>query len=410
MISLDTPTLFAALTVAQFAGAAMLAVFWGILTLRHDSGGKSLLFWAAAMVLGAFGTLMIANRGLTSDFLSIVAANALIIVSVGLRGSGLAGFLKELRHLWSLGAAAFVWLVLCTWPAFLDSYVARVNLVQVCMILFCGWMMHLAFFRNRDRLYSVTLVGVTAVVECAANIWFAVHQNMGGYGSMEEAGLDGATTIYLIVLIFSIVMSVVAPVGMVIENLLLRYREQAFKDPLTGLPNRRAFWNACQARTGGSGPSKSYGLLMFNIDGLKRVNSEFGTAMGDVVVQLFASLARDACREGAVAGRVSLEEFTVFMPGLTPEQTLIAAQGISRRFGIECQEASSGKLIVSTCAGVIHVAAHVPFERALESSRRALRKAKRIGHGQIYVADHGQKPARVRLNGGVGLRARKSAA
>ncbi|QDG77835.1 GGDEF domain-containing protein [Labrenzia sp. PHM005] len=387
-MTLDTATLFAAISVIQMAGAVILVLFWMILSKRGEIQAGSLLWWIAGLLLGASSIGLIAMRGQISDFWSIGVSNLLLILAVGLKRAGVASILGRTQNLWVFAATGILWILYCSYPPFFESFIARINFIQPCLITLCIWIVWMAFFQNRDRLYSVTLLGVTSALEASGYLWYWTYNNLAGNTDALEMFADPATAIYLVWIMLALVMTIVLPVGMVIEILVLRYKEQAYQDPLTGLPNRRAFWNTCHkwlSKDGGQ--SKGYGLILFDIDQLKSVNDSFGHAMGDAVLQLFGRVVREAIGKNAFAGRLDGEEFVIFLPGFDAQGSLVVAQRVCRRFGVECEEATGGKLIVSAGAGLAVFGAGMPPERGVETAARALQKAKKLGRGQIIVTD-----------------------
>lgn len=387
-MELNTATLLASLCAIEFAGAIILALFWGILSKHDEERADSLLWWILGLLLASAGTYLIAQRGTIADIWSIVAANTLLILAAGMRRAGFASILRRPGHLWVFFGAALVWLICCSTPAFYGNFLVRVNFMQSCLAAGCLWLVWMAFRSNQERLYSVSLLGVTSTFEAAAYIWFMSQQNLSGFDDVFHQPADKVTTIYLLSLTMALVMTTVLPVGMVIEILVLRYKEQAFQDPLTGLHNRRAFWNSCQTwLSKDGGHKKRYGFLLFDIDELNKINEMFGPAMGDAVLQLFGKVAREAIDERDFAGRLGGEEFAIVLPERDAKEILVVAQRVNRRFGVECEEASGGKLIVSTGAGVVSAAPGMSPERSFELASRLLQRAKKLGHGQIMTSD-----------------------
>ncbi len=87
---------------------------------------------------------------------------------------------------------------------------------------------------------------------------------------------------------------------------------EASVDPLTELPNRRII----DDRVGRlDAADLSYTLIMADIDHLSQINETHGEEAGDVCLQLFASVLRDACRDSDQPARVGGEEFAVLLPG-----------------------------------------------------------------------------------------------
>lgn len=117
--------------------------------------------------------------------------------------------------------------------------------------------------------------------------------------------------------------------AMIIGALLTQERigklnHQALSDPLTGLGNRRVMesalndWHLL---------GKCYAVISMDIDHFKRVNDKYGHAAGDKVLQAFASLLGQNCRDGDLACRVGGEEFVL----LLPQTSLAAAAEVAER-------------------------------------------------------------------------------
>ena len=91
---------------------------------------------------------------------------------------------------------------------------------------------------------------------------------------------------------------------------LLTYKEQAVRDQLTGLYNRRQF-ESDQEQLNGAGDRT---LMLFDIDHFKKVNDTYGHQIGDQVLQAIAQQLDGAVRAQDKAYRIGGEEFAVLMP------------------------------------------------------------------------------------------------
>jgi diguanylate cyclase len=88
--------------------------------------------------------------------------------------------------------------------------------------------------------------------------------------------------------------------------------EEARSDPLTRLPNRRAFEEKL-AEAGRDGIAAS--LAICDIDHFKRINDSYGHAVGDRVLRLVADLL-DANCPGHFVARLGGEEFVILFEGM----------------------------------------------------------------------------------------------
>ncbi|POF27706.1 GGDEF domain-containing protein [Roseibium marinum] len=387
-MTLDTPTLFTSVMVAKLAGSAILILFFLFWKACGPVCARSLAIWSCGMFLAGSGAFLIAMRGVVPDGFSILAANTLVILGTGLGRSGFATFLGARPAIWLNFVVAGVWVVLCFYPPFFESFLARVNFVQSYLILTCLSVVWIAFRRNRDNLRTVRLLGVTTLIECTGYAWFTVNQNVLLYPDFLYAFGENFMTAYLVTILLSIVMTILLPACMIVERSLNGFREQANQDALTGLANRRSFLNGTQNWLSQSRVDNgTFSLIMVDLDGFKSVNDRYGHAMGDAVLQLFGRVLKDTLDVSAVPGRLGGEEFAVFLPDCGQEPALLTARRVCRRFSVECREASGGKLTVTASAGVVTAGGKVTLERALEAADKGLYKAKRQGKAQIVTMD-----------------------
>ncbi len=115
-----------------------------------------------------------------------------------------------------------------------------------------------------------------------------------------------------------------------IEELNKQLYEQANKDFLTKLYNRRGFEDHCNeiielAKRDGSKIS----IAMFDIDHFKKVNDTYGHDEGDRVLKFIADTLIDIGRASDIIGRFGGEEFIFIMPPKTDkEESIIATERI----------------------------------------------------------------------------------
>jgi len=387
-MQLDTPTLFTCLMIAEFAGSLIFLLFYVFWPSKNADSKRSLAMWSLGMFMAACGTVLIALRGTIPDAFSIIAANFLIILGTGMRRSGFAVFLGLRGHFWLFSIVATAWLVLCTFPAFMDSFLIRTNFVQGALIVSGLWVAGMAFLENRERLYSVKLLGAVTLLECAGFMWFTLNQNILLFPTFLSAFPEGFTIIFLITLLFSMIMTIVLPASMVIERSLQRSREKASLDELTGLANRRAFLDVTEGRLKDTtGNDTCYGLLLFEMEQFETVNEKYGTAMGDALLQLFARVLKDKLAESAISGRLSDTKFVVFLPETDKDLAHLSAQRLSRQFALGCHEASGGKLVVSISIGAVSATFETGLSQAMMNVQRALEKARKQGQAGIVTLD-----------------------
>ncbi|NOX44172.1 MAG: diguanylate cyclase, partial [Caldiserica bacterium] len=106
-------------------------------------------------------------------------------------------------------------------------------------------------------------------------------------------------------------------------------REQAVKDPLTGLYNRRYYDLFIQLHLKEL-KDRPLGIAILDMDNFKAVNDLCGHVVGDKVLVELARILRDNVRESDVVIRWGGDEFLILMPGATREEALKAVNRLKQ--------------------------------------------------------------------------------
>jgi len=94
-----------------------------------------------------------------------------------------------------------------------------------------------------------------------------------------------------------------------------RLEQAAATDPLTGVANRRGFFDRLDARLADAA-RQPVAFLIADLDQFKAVNDRYGHAAGDAVLHAVAERLRETFGANAVVGRVGGDEFAVAVFGL----------------------------------------------------------------------------------------------
>ena len=163
-----------------------------------------------------------------------------------------------------------------------------------------------------------------------------------------------------------------------------RLEHLSLTDPLTGLPNRRAFETRFPLAQGLAERQHAVALVMLDIDHFKGVNDRYGHGVGDQVLLALAQSLKALTRRADLAARLAGDEFAVLLTGLDAAGVNAWYQRLSDHFRSELNafglELDTGLSAGQTWLGR---AASDTLNAALARADRALYHAKARGRGQL---------------------------
>ncbi len=171
-------------------------------------------------------------------------------------------------------------------------------------------------------------------------------------------------------------------------------RKLALTDYLTNLPNRRYATNRLDEQWSiYLRHQRSFALSILDLDHFKRINDQFGHAVGDQVLMHFADVLRNAIRTCDLACRMGGEEFLV----ITPDADEDSIYGLVERIRLEVELNQPEHLRLSSIVTVSIGAAladqvldSTGWQNTLERADEALYQAKAAGRNTVKI--HRQPP------------------
>jgi diguanylate cyclase (GGDEF)-like protein len=172
------------------------------------------------------------------------------------------------------------------------------------------------------------------------------------------------------------------------ERVESQLREAALCDPLTGLGNRRAFFQRGEAATAlASRNGSQLAVIVFDLDRFKSINDSHGHPVGDSVIQAFAHAAAERLRASDFVARLGGEEFAALLPDTDGARAGLVALQINRAFEAAVAALPHPGLAGTASAGVADLSPALPtLDDLLQAADRALYEAKAIGRGLVRVA------------------------
>jgi diguanylate cyclase (GGDEF)-like protein/PAS domain S-box-containing protein len=168
-----------------------------------------------------------------------------------------------------------------------------------------------------------------------------------------------------------------------------RIKEQAIRDPLTSLYNRRYLDETLERELSRTRRKSAFvSVIMIDIDHFKRLNDTHGHAAGDEVLRRFAKIVLENVRREDVPCRYGGEEFAVVLPELSLEKAVERAERLRGELG-RLALTFDGKRIdgLSASFGVATSPQHgLTGEALLSAADAALYRAKAQGRDRVAMA------------------------
>jgi len=382
-MQLDLRTLF----IVQVILYACLGLVCLFLPYRKP-GSPAVPNWGRVMLLLAAGSAGIALRGLVSDWISILLANALLLVSFLLIS-------RSVRQGPGAEPNAFGWSVVGV-SMLLLWYFTYIQTNTLMRIVIASIAMAILIVRpalallepvpgssRRAKLFTAACLlglGLVMLVRAVLTIRWGSHAHLLAPDLVQFAS----------VLLFT-VFAVLATLGVVwidIEQLQADLIRLAMFDSLTAVLNRRAFMLEYEREVSRCTREKTgLALAIFDLDHFKDVNDTYGHQVGDQVLRGVADTLRASLRGHDVLGRYGGEEFALLMPGTDVPAALAGTERARLAVGEKPIEAGPVSIPLTVSAGVAAYGVNgSDWESLLRSADAALYEAKRGGRNRTVAA------------------------
>lgn len=172
--------------------------------------------------------------------------------------------------------------------------------------------------------------------------------------------------------------------------------EMATTDPLTSLYNRRYFMarleeELCRMRRH---HEHQVSLLMLDLDHFKRINDQYGHAVGDAMLQHVADLMREDVRNIDMIGRLGGEEFAILMTDTESIAAGLFAERIRQQLEKTPLPMDEKCLAITVSIGVASMNANdAAADNVLIRADQALYRSKEGGRNQVQIYSE-LKPSR----------------
>jgi diguanylate cyclase (GGDEF)-like protein len=162
-------------------------------------------------------------------------------------------------------------------------------------------------------------------------------------------------------------------------------RKSVFCDHLTGVANRRAFFEAAELELNRNRRApRPTALILLDADHFKRINDGHGHAAGDAVLRHLGQLLAATFRQVVVVARVGGEEFAVLLPSSNLDAAAAVAERL-RRLVAQQSVAFDGAHIACTISAGVAVCdgEKLGLDVLMKRADQALYAAKAAGRDRV---------------------------
>ena len=233
-----------------------------------------------------------------------------------------------------------------------------------------------AMFQNIPSHWEGSIIGIP----------LKVGQTVVGVMNLSRSTIGGFSTSELRLLSLLSDQAAVAISNASLHQMISR---QAYSDPLTGLPNRRALDERLEEEVSAARRNNySFAVVMMDLDGFKLVNDTYGHSVGDDVLRLvFGQMARGV-RTTDFLARYGGDELTLILSQTEMSSALVVSEKITEGMKKLKYKLPDGKRIKLGISGGIalypvHARSGPDLLRAADA---ALYHAKKFQRGTFEVA------------------------
>ena len=169
------------------------------------------------------------------------------------------------------------------------------------------------------------------------------------------------------------------------ERILSMQRELihlATTDPLTGLCNRRGFFERAYEACARIVPDGSLSAIILDIDNFKRINDAYGHDTGDEAIR---ACARAAWIDDGVVGRLGGDEFALLLEERPLRQAIAIAEDLRARLANRPLPTDKGPITLTWSVGVSEGRPDDTVDRLLARADAALYDAKQTGRNRVVA-------------------------
>ena len=349
--------------------------------------------WLLGDVFITLGFLLLALRGVVSDFISVILGNVFLILALVVLYQGIRRFFGQV----SQDKANILTLVLFTlsylYLVYVDENVDMRIVISSFVLTFLMFRSgEVLLFKAPDFLKRSAMPG--GVVMWATGIFFFVRGidaiiNWGAYDIFSTNWINVVGYMMGAVLVSSWTFGFFFLNSTRLELELQEVQEElkklALTDSLTGIFNRRHFFEHASVEFQRAVRYKrAISILMIDLDEFKAINDRHGHAAGDKALKLIVEIVGSNMRSIDTFARLGGEEFAVLIAEADQKSAMQTAERIRKQVANVNVPFDGQQIPITISIGVAALQnTDTTFEEILRRADNALYRAKQKGRNQI---------------------------
>jgi diguanylate cyclase (GGDEF)-like protein len=171
------------------------------------------------------------------------------------------------------------------------------------------------------------------------------------------------------------------------------FAQMAFRDPLTGVSNRRYFDNHMQLELKRIERYPApISLAFIDIDHFKNINDTYGHAIGDLVLQAMAHTLQENVRTTDLVARFGGEEFVIIFPNTTGDQAETLIHAILNKIRVTPITEHEGQAYsITFSAGIAQWKPGIEVQKWIQTADETMYKAKQQGRNRCLLYHYTQE-------------------
>ena len=378
-MQVDVPTLLSYTTV-------LIALFGGVFTYfwSREKREVRLIWFAMPFLMALAGTAMTINPALKPGEHGLRLSAFFLVLAYGFAWQAARALYRRKPLLLAVLLPSLLWLGLATALSW-NLPLLTTGFRFVLLATFSGLAAY-EFWRGKDedlpsRRVVFRVFCIVAVLNAVRIPVMAITPMPIGIAPTEV----WAVVLYNLASVVFLLMATTFMITLARERLAAYNYGLALRDAMTGVYNRRAYFEHVEAlATRGEGATPPFALIVFDIDSFKAINDTFGHQTGDEVIILAAQAAVASLRKHDKVFRMGGEEFACLLPDTDLHEAHSAAERIRTVFQ-QIAATLDGKTVGGTISlGVAASNGDITPERLFIEADGALYAAKNSGRNRTF--------------------------